>query len=112
MALIRSWPANTVTKYPSIEALFVDSAYAGQCEQAISRGHDIRAQAVRHPANHNVGRWIDDRQPDLLSVQAEANGFVVLAKRWGVERIHAWNERARRLIMHHHRLTHISEAWV
>ncbi|CZT26052.1 hypothetical protein PCPL58_p2035 (plasmid) [Pseudomonas cerasi] len=29
-----------------------------------------------------------------------------------VERTHAWNERARRLIMHHDRLFAVSEAWV
>ena len=29
-----------------------------------------------------------------------------------VERTHAWNERARRLVMHHDRLTEVSEAWV
>ncbi|MGZ5585223.1 MAG: IS5/IS1182 family transposase, partial [Methylobacter sp.] len=25
---------------------------------------------------------------------------------------HAWNERARRLIMHHDRLTEVAQAWV
>lgn len=30
---------------------------------------------------------------------ARADGFVVLAKRWVVDRTHAWNERAQRLIM-------------
>ncbi|MBH8613368.1 transposase, partial [Pseudomonas mohnii] len=39
-------------------------------------------------------------------------GFVVMPKRWVVERTHAWNERARRLIMHHDRLLDVSEAWV
>lgn len=104
--------ASAMAKYPTIETLFVDSAYAGQCAQTISQCHGIRAQVVRHPANRNVGRWINERQPDLFTVQADANGFVVLAKRWVVERTHAWNERARRLIMHHDRLTHVSEAWV
>lgn len=58
------------------------------------------------------GSWSAYRQPDLFTVQADAKGFVVQAKRWVVERTHAWNERARRLIMHHDRLSHISEAWV
>jgi transposase len=31
---------------------------------------------------------------------------------WVVERTHAWNERARRLIMHHDRLPRVSEAWI
>lgn len=44
------------TKYPTIETLFVDSTYAGQCAQAIFHCHDIRAQVVQHPANRDVGR--------------------------------------------------------
>ena len=39
-------------------------------------------------------------------------GFVVLPKRWVVERTHAWNERSRRLVMHHDRSTLIATAWV
>jgi hypothetical protein len=35
----------------------------------------------------------------------------VLPERGGVERTHDWNERACRLIMHHDRLAHVSEAW-
>lgn len=104
--------ANTMAKYPSVETLFVDSGYAGQCAQTVSQCHAIQVQVVRHPANKNVGRWVHPDQPDLFTVQADANGFVVLAKRWVVERTHAWNERARRLVMHHDRLSTVSETWV
>ena len=96
--------ANTMTKYPSVETLFVESGYAGQCGQTVSQLHDIYVQVVRHPANKNVGRWTRPEQPDLFPIQADANGFVVLAKRWVVERSHAPNERACRLVMHHDRL--------
>ena len=99
-------------KYPSIQTLFVDGGYAGQCAQTVSQCHDIHVQVVRHPANKKVGRWIRPEQPDLFTVKADAKGFVVLPKRWVVERTHAWNERARRLIMHHDRLLKVSEAWV
>jgi hypothetical protein len=43
-------------------------------------------QVVRHPANKDVGRWIASGQSDLFTVQADAQGFVGLAKRWVVER--------------------------
>ncbi|KOR49982.1 transposase [Xanthomonas oryzae] len=99
-------------KYPGIQALYADSGYAGQCAQTVSQCHDIRVQIVRHPGNKNVGRWIGPEQPDLFTVKANVQGFVVLAKRWVVERTHAWNDRARRLIMHHDRLTQVSDAWV
>jgi len=39
-------------------------------------------------------------------------GFVVLPKRWVVERTHAWNERSRRLVIHHDRSTLIAAASV
>lgn len=35
----------------------------------------------------------------------------MLPKRWVVERTHAWNERWRRMVMHHDRKTSISTAW-
>lgn len=104
--------ASAMSKYPSIQTLFVDSGYAGQCAQTVTQCHDIQVQVVRHPANRNVGRWVDARQPDLFTVESDAKGFVVLAKRWVVERTHAWNERARRLVMHHDRLPQVAETWV
>ena len=73
--------ASTLAKYPSIETLFMGSGYAGQCAQTVSQCHAIQVQAVRHPANKNVGRWVHPDQSDLFAIPADANGFVVLAKR-------------------------------
>ena len=101
-----------IAKYPSVETLFVDAGYAGRCAQTLSQCHDMEVQVVRHPGNRNVGRWMDAQQSDLFTVEADADGFVVLTKRWVVERTHAWAERARRLVMHHDRLAHVSESWV
>ena len=47
-----------------------------------------------------------------LPSRPDAKGFVVLAKRWVVERTHAWNERARRLVRHHDRLASVPEAYL
>ena len=55
----------------------MDSGYAGRCAQIASQCHDIRVQVVRHPANRNVGRWVDDRQPDLFTAQADAKAVCV-----------------------------------
>lgn len=104
--------AQAMAKYPSIETVFADAGYAGQCAQTISQTHDIRVQVVRHPTKGNAAWWVRPEQQDLFSINADASGFVVLAKRWVVERTHAWNERARRLIMHHDRLLHVCESWV
>lgn len=104
--------ARAAEKYPEIATLFVDSAYAGACAQRIEHDHGIRVEVVRHPGNRSVGRWIDAVQPDLFDIRENPDGFVPLPKRWVVERTHAWNERARRLIMHHDVRTDVSETWV
>ena len=104
--------AATMAKYPGVERVFVDSGYAGRCAQTLSQCHNLQVRVVRHPAGRNVGRWVRPEQPDLFTLQGSAGGFVALAKRWVVERTHAWNERARRLIMHHDRLASVSETWV
>jgi len=51
-------------------------------------------------------------QANMFATAPATIGFVVMPTRWVVERTHAWNERARRLIMHHDRLFAVSEAWV
>lgn len=104
--------ARAVAKYPTVQTLFVDAGYAGTCAGTLHDQHGLTVDVVRHPANRNVGRWQVPGQGELFAVPTRADGFVVLAKRWVVERTHAWNERARRLIMHHDRLPAVSEAWV
>ncbi|RMU26756.1 ISPsy19, transposase [Pseudomonas avellanae] len=98
-------------KYPSLSTLFVDSAYAGKWAQRTHQLHAIDVQVIRGPNNRRTGQWHSE-QGDLFSVEPVQTGFVVMPKRWVVERTHAWNERARRLIMHHDRLFAVSEAWV
>lgn len=98
-------------KYPSLNTLFVDSAYAGKWAQRMHQTHAVDVQVVRGPNNRRTGQWCS-QQGDLFTVAPPKTGFVVRPKRWVVERTHAWNERARRLIMHHDRLFAVSEAWV
>lgn len=99
-------------KYPSIKKLYVDGGYAGQCAQRLRDEHALDVEVVRHPANKNGGRWQASGQGDFFPVQVRADGFKILPKRWVVERSHAWNERARRLVMHHDRLIETATTWV
>lgn len=101
-----------LSKYPAVQTVFVDSAYAGQCAQTIHQDHGIHVEVVRHPANTNVGRWRLPEQGDMFTAERSSKAFVVLPTRWVVERTHAWLERARRLVMHHDRRLDVSEAWV
>lgn len=102
--------AQACTKAPGLHKLFADGAYGGKCAQAIEQAHGIRVEVVRHPGNRSTGTWQDAQQP--LWPEVVAKGFVVQAKRWVVERTHAWNERARRLIAHHDRSNWAPLAWV
>nr|WP_258197854.1 transposase [Pseudomonas capeferrum] len=98
-------------KYPSLTTLFVDSAYAGKWAQCMHQMHAVNVQLIRGSNNRRTGQWHSE-QGDLFTVAPAPTGFVVMPNRWVVERTHAWNERARRLIMHHDRLLAVSEAWV
>lgn len=103
--------AQAVAKIPGLTKLFADSAYAGKCKEGIEVAHPgLQVEIVRHPGNRNTGTW----QGDQLSLLPDppAKGFVVQAKRWVVERTHAWNERARRLMVHHDRSSWAPVAWV
>ena len=102
--------AQACMKIPTLQKLYADSAYSGNCAQAIEQTHAMIVEIVRHPANRTTGTWHDAQHP--LWPEAMARGFVVQAKRWVVERTHAWNERARRLIAHHDRSNWAPVAWV
>ena len=97
-------------KVPGLKKLYTDGAYGGKCAQAIEAAHALSVEVVRHPGNRSTGTWQDAQQP--LWPVVVAKGFVVQAKRWVVERTHAWNERARRLMAHHDRSTWAPVAWV
>jgi transposase len=102
--------AQACTKVPGLKKLYTDAAYGGKCAQAIEQTHGISVEVVRHPGNRSTGTWQDAQQP--LWPEVVAKGFVVQAKRWVVERTHAWNERARRLMAHHDRSDWAPLAWV
>lgn len=102
--------AQACAKVPGLKALFADAAYGGKCAEAIETTHGIAVHVVRHPGNRTTGTWQTAQQPLWPDVQPK--GFVVQPKRWVVERTHAWNERARRLIAHHDRSTWAPVAWV
>ena len=102
--------AQACAKVPGLKKLYTDGAYGGKCAHAIEQTHGISVEVVRHPGNRSTGTWQDAQQP--LWPEVVAKGFVVQAKRWVVERTHAWNERARRLMAHHDRSTWAPVAWV
>jgi len=95
-------------KVPGLEMLYVDGGYAGVCAQEIRVKHQMEVEVVRHPRNRNVGRWHQGQLP-LFEIP---KGFVVLAKRWVVERTNAWTDRPRRMAKDHDRNLAVSTAWI
>ena len=59
----------------------------------------------------NVGRWHDARQTDLPGMGV-VRGFVVLPRRWVIERTNGWTDLCRRLQRDHDRRLDVSTAWV
>jgi len=102
--------AQACAKVPGLKKLYADAAYGGQCAVALEQAHGLSVQIVRHPGNRSTGTWRDtqhSREPEVVP-----RGFVVQPKRWVVERTHAWNERARRLMAHHDRSNWAPVAWI
>ena len=97
-----------IAKAPGIKMLYADSAYAGKAAQDLQQRHQIEVQVIRHRANRKVGRW----QEGQLPLFDPPKGFVVLPKRWVIERTNAWTERPRRMNKDHDRDTSVSRAWI
>jgi putative transposase len=95
-------------KVPGIKKLYVDGGYAGRATAEIRTQHEIQVEVVRHPGNRNVGRWHDGQLP----LWAPPTGFVVLPKRWVIERTNAWNDRPRRMNKDHDRNLAVSTGWI
>jgi transposase len=68
----------------SVEVAFVDQGYTGEQAEADAAAHGIRLEVVKHPA--------------------AKRGFVLLPRRWVVERDFAWAARFRRLARDYERL--------
>jgi transposase len=95
-------------KYPSLKKLFVDCGYNGRCAEALRATFGLDVEIVRRP--HPAGAWTDAQL--ALFTPPPPSGFVLLPKRWVVERTNSWVERPRRLAKDHDRRLDVAEAWV
>ena len=66
--------------------------------------------------NHQLGQWMRKERPtwnlEIVSRPVGAKGFVLLPKRWVVERTFSWNDRWRRHSKDYERRTDSSEAMI
>lgn len=79
--------------FPSLACLFADSGYAGEkLDTTLRRMNAPHLEIVKRPEN--------------------ASGFVVIARRWVVERTFAWLNRCRRLAKDWEKSIASAEAWL
>jgi transposase len=67
-----------------VELAYVDQGYTGEADATAAQSHGIRLEVVKH----SMAR----------------RGFVLLPRRWVVERSYAWADRSRRLARDYERL--------
>lgn len=77
---------------PRLELIWADASYAGKLLAWVRRGLRVTVE--------------------IVSKHAEQRGFVVLPKRWIVERTFGWLGRYRRLSKDYEQNTASSEAWI
>lgn len=83
----------TCDNYPAVKKLFADGGYAG--EKLTTAVAHIEALAI-----------------EIVKRSDQVRGFVVLPKRWIVERIFAWLNRCRRLAKDWEASVASAEAWM
>ena len=83
----------------SLRIIFADGGYAGKLEDFVSAA----AQAFGHAAGLGLS---------IIKRSDQAKGFVLLPRRWVVERTFGWLVKARRLVRDHERNARHHEAFV
>jgi putative transposase len=78
-------------RWPRLELIWADQHYTGDLEAEARAEAGIRLEIVRR--------------------REEQRGFVVLPRRWVVERTIAWQGRSRRLSKDYEQATQYSESW-
>lgn len=99
-----------LAKYPNIEKLYTDGGYAGKCAKDLGERFGMAVEVVRRPNGGNARYW--SKKQMFLPLPEVQTGFVVLPKRWVVERTNAWSIRPRRLVKDFEQLCSVSEAWL
>lgn len=80
------------TCYPLLQKIWADSSYQGHLQEDIEAWYAVVLE--------------------IVSKSPEQKGFVVVPRRWVVERTFAWITQARRLVRDYERNPAYSEAWV
>ena len=99
--------ARAVAKYPSLKKLYTDAGYSGRCTNDLRARHGLEVEVVRRP--RTAGAWTDAQ---LALLPTPSRPFVILPKRWVIERTNSWVERPRRMAKDQDRRIDVAESWV
>lgn len=106
--------AVTVTAASVDDAAAVPQLFAQVTPENMPRLKKAWADSKYH--NHDLQAWMKRERPtwdlEVVSRPAGAKGFILLPKRWVVERTFSWNDRWRRHSKDYERRTDSSEAMV
>jgi putative transposase len=93
------------TTWPDLRQIWVDAGYQGQVLSWAEHTLGLTLTVVRRPR-----RWV--RVPADAELPPLSPGFLVLPRRWVVERTFAWLGRYRRLSKDYQQLPATEEAWI
>jgi transposase len=96
-----------IAKYPTVKKLYTDSGYSGRCADDLRVRHNLDVEVVRRPSA--AGAWTDAQ---LALFATPSRPFVILPKRWVIERTNSWVERPRRMAKDQDRRIDVAESWV
>jgi putative transposase len=78
--------------FPRLELIWADGAYTGNLASWMKQTLHWRLEIVQHPWQGWQGTWLPAGAPPPPAIE-KPNGFVVLKRRWVVERTFGWFRR-------------------
>ena len=101
-------PDDIRAKLPRLGKILADAGYQGRAETRTQERTGVPVEIVRRPGDTTTGEWATADAPPKTA----PTGFVVVPKRWVVERSHAWAARRRRLARDFERTVTASTTWL
>jgi transposase len=94
--------------FPRLSLIWADSGYAGKLEDWVKKTLDWTLEIIKRPFEGVRYVWM----PPGVEPPEIPRGFVVVKRRWVVERTFGWLGRSRRLSKDYEHLSESEESWI
>jgi putative transposase len=94
--------------FPRLKLIWADSGYAGKLEEWVKHTLGWTLEIVKRPFEGVRYVWV----PQGVEPPEIPRGFVVVKRRWVVERTFGWLGRSRRLSKDYEHLSESEESWI